>query len=65
VSGVTRIEITDRRWKNPVRAGYWLAKWPLDGGRFKQCLFSIQKYGERGAYRRAVRARTAALAVLA
>jgi hypothetical protein len=39
---VTRIEITDRRCKNPVRVGYWLAKWPLDGGRFKQCKSSIQ-----------------------
>jgi hypothetical protein len=61
VSGVTRLEIMDRRCKNPVRTGYWLAKWPFDGGRFKQCLFSIQKYGERGAYFLAVRAREEAL----
>jgi hypothetical protein len=64
VSGVSRIEITDRRWKNPVRAGYWLAKWPLDAGRFKQCMFSIQKYGERGAYLKAVQVRKQALKAL-
>lgn len=32
VSGVTRIGITDRRCKNPVRAEYWLAKWTVHGG---------------------------------
>ena len=61
---MTRIEITDRRWKNPVRAGYWLAKWPIDGGNPKQRKFSIQKYGERGAYLKAVRARRLGLNAL-
>lgn len=61
VSGVTRIGITDRRCQNPVRAEYWLAKWPVEGGTAKQRKFSIQKYGERGAYLLAVRARKEAL----
>ncbi|GMV51973.1 MAG: hypothetical protein AMXMBFR67_35160 [Nitrospira sp.] len=61
VSGVTRHEAPGRTPTSP-RHSFWLAQWPIGGGKAKKRKFSIKRYGERGAYLRALRARRAALA---
>ncbi|MDI3467923.1 MAG: hypothetical protein OJF50_006744 [Nitrospira sp.] len=63
VSGVTRHEAPGRTPTSP-RQIFWLAQWPIGGGRAKKRKFSISKYGERGAYLRALRARRNALKAL-
>ena len=57
VAGVTRIVSIDRRWKQVARAAYWVARWPGEGGTVKQRRFAVTKYGERGAFLKAVQAR--------
>jgi hypothetical protein len=44
----------ERRW-------FWVASWVLPDGRAKRVKFSVNKYGEEGAFRRAVKMRRAAL----
>lgn len=63
VSGVSRHEAPGRTPTSP-RHLFWLAQWPIGGGKAKQRKFSIKRYGERGAYLRALRARRAALKTL-
>lgn len=63
VSGVTRHEAPGRTPTSP-RHSFWLAQWPIGGGKAKKRKFSIKSYGERGAYLRALRARRAALTTL-
>ena len=63
VSGVTRHEAPGRTPASPRRL-FWLAQWPIGGGKAKKRKFSIKRYGERGAYLRALRARRAALTTL-
>ncbi len=63
VSGVTRQDTPGRTPASPRRL-FWLAQWPIGGGRAKKRKFSIKRYGERGAYLRALRARRAALTAL-
>lgn len=46
------------------KRGYWLAFWTVAPGKGKRIKFSIRRFGERGALRRAMRARKAALATL-
>jgi hypothetical protein len=43
---------------------YWLAQWPIENGRAKMRKFGVKKYGEEGAYLRALQVRRAALAAL-
>ena len=57
IAGVCRAQNTDGRW-------YWVARWSPAPYKGKQVKFSIHKYGEQGAFRRAVRARKQALAAL-
>ena len=64
VAGVTRIVSIDRRWKHVARAAYWVARWPGEGGTVKQRRFAVTKYGERGAFLKAVQARKHGLACL-
>lgn len=64
VAGVTRIVSIDRRWRNVARAAYWVARWPGEGGTVKQRRFAVTKYGERGAFLKAVEARRHGLACL-
>lgn len=40
---------------------FWVASWPLPDGRRKRVKFSVGKYGEEGAFERALKARTEAL----
>lgn len=63
VSGVSRHETAGRTPTSP-RHTFWLAQWPIGGGKAKMRKFSIKRYGERGAYLRALRARRAALTTL-
>lgn len=44
---------------------FWVASWPLADGRRKRVKFSINKYGEDGAFEMALNARNDALAKLA
>ncbi len=60
VSGVTRHDTPGKTPTSP-RCLFWLAQWPIGGGKAKKRKFSIKRYGERGAYLRALRARRAAL----
>jgi hypothetical protein len=43
---------------------FWVASWPLPDGRRKRVKFSVKKYGEDGAFRMAMDARSAALGKL-
>ena len=40
---------------------FWVASWPLPDGRRKRVKFSVNKYGEEGAFERALAARNEAL----
>ncbi len=64
VSGVSRHEAPGRTPTSP-RTAYWLAQWPIGDGRAKQRKFGVKKYGEHGAYLRALQARRVALTALA
>lgn len=44
----------ERRW-------FWVASWVLPDGRAKRVKFSVNKYGEEGAFKMAARARRAAM----
>lgn len=57
ISGVTRIAAWETHRGRRLYRRYWLAQWPIKPGKAKTKKFSIKQYGERGAYRRAVRAR--------
>ena len=59
---MTRIVSIDRLWKNMARAAYWVARWPGPEGTVTQRRFALTKHGERGAYWKAVQARSQALA---
>ena len=65
ISGVTRIEAVERSRGRIYPRRYWLAQWPIGNGKAKMKKFSITRYGERGAFQRALRARREALARLA
>lgn len=65
ISGVTRIDTREKSRGRIARRRYWLAQWPIGEGRAKMKKYSIQRYGERGAFQRAVRARRQALKSLA
>lgn len=63
VSGVSRHEAPGRTPTSP-RTAFWLAQWPIGDGRAKRRKFGVKRYGEQGAYLRALQARRAALAAL-
>ncbi len=61
ISGVTRID-TKERFRGRIRhRRYWLAQWPIGGGKARIVKYSIARYGERGARQRALQARRQAL----
>lgn len=64
VSGVTRIDAMETDRGRPRRRQYWLAQWPIGSGKAKQRRFSVTRYGEQGAFQRAVQARREALRAL-
>jgi len=63
-AGVCRYAYLDIRDKRTVGRGYWLAFWTLASGKSKRIKFSISRFGERGAFKRAMRARKEAMATL-
>lgn len=64
VPGVTRIEHYElNRGRKRLRV-YWVAQWPVSPGRAKQKKFSVRVYGERGAFRLALKARNQGLRAL-
>ncbi len=64
VSGLTRVD----RWEvsngRRRRRLYWEAQWPIGHCKSQHRRFSITKYGEEGAYLKALAAREAALRAL-
>jgi hypothetical protein len=40
---------------------FWVASWPMPGGRRKRVKFSVKKYGEDGAFKMALKARKTAM----
>jgi hypothetical protein len=62
VSFHTEVIDTER---GPVERRFWIARLPLEPWRTKLAKFSVAKYGPEEAFRRAVKARKAALARLA
>jgi hypothetical protein len=63
ISGVSRHELAGHTPRSPRRA-YWIAQWPIGRQKAKMRKFSVKRYGEEGAFRRAVAARRRALAAL-
>ena len=48
----------EKRW-------FWVASWVLSDGRAKRIKFSVKKYGEEGAFKKAVKARRSAIREMA
>ena len=65
VSGITRIEAFEKSRGRVYHRRYWLAQWPIGKSKAQKKKFSITRYGERGAFQRAVHARRQALKRLA
>ncbi len=65
ISGLTRIDRWELSRGYRYHRLYWEAQWPIGEGRAKHKKFSILKYGEEGAYQRALAARDTALRALA
>lgn len=61
VSGVTRIDKQENTRGRIRHRLFWLAQWPIGGGKARMKKFSIKRYGERGAFQRELRARRQAL----
>lgn len=64
VSGVTRSVVRDRRSQAVGPTVYWVARWPGDHGTATQRRFSVKRFGEWGAFLKAVEARRHGLACL-
>lgn len=64
ISGLTRVDRVELSGR-PQRRLCWEAHCPMGQGRAKRKRFSIRKYGEEGAFQRALAAREAALHALA
>jgi len=64
VSGVVRVDLWETRQGRRWRRVYWDAQWPIANGKARHKKFSVKKYGERGAYLRALAARRVALRAL-
>jgi hypothetical protein len=56
VSGVPRIDALEKN-RGIYHRRYWLAQWPIGNGKAQIKKFSITRYGERGAFQWAMRAR--------
>ena len=64
ISGLTRVDTWQMYKGRRFRRLYWDAQWPIGNGKAQHKKFSITKYGEHGAYRRAFTARKTALKAL-
>ena len=61
ISGVRRVDCVVVFPGRSQRQIYWVATWPRGDGRTKHRKFFVTKYGEEGAYQRALDTRVAAL----
>ena len=61
VSGLSRIDRWEFSKGRSVHRLYWDVQWPIENCQSRHKKFSILKYGEDGAYRRALKARAVAL----
>ncbi|MBC7838350.1 MAG: AP2 domain-containing protein [Nitrospiraceae bacterium] len=64
ISGLTRVDTWQMYRGRRFRRLYWEAQWPIGNGKAQHKKFSIPKYGEEGAHRRARTARNTALKAL-
>ena len=64
LAGVCRYAYLDIRDKRTGGRDYWVAFWTPASGKSKRIKFSISRFGERGALKRAMRARKEAVATL-
>jgi hypothetical protein len=64
VSGIIRVDVQEKSRGRLYRRIYWDAQWPLGKGKACHKKFSVKKYGERGAFLRALRVRNQALKTL-
>lgn len=53
-SATRELPASQQRW-------FWVASWPLPSGKRKRVKFAVNKYGEQGAFRRALKARRQAM----
>ena len=65
ISGLMRVDKWQVHNGRRARRLYWEAQWPIGNGKARHKKFSITKYGEEGAKRKALAARRAALKALA
>ena len=65
ISGLMRVDKWQVHNGRRARRLYWEAQWPIGNGKAQHKKFSITKYGEEGAKRKALSARRAALKALA
>ena len=65
ISGLMRVDKWQVQNGRRARRLYWEAQWPTGNGKARHQKFSITKYGEEGAKRKALAARRAALKTLA
>lgn len=61
ISGVSRTKNTKKYKDKSYEYGFWQAYWCPEPGKTKSVRFSVKKYGEKGARRRAIEAREKAL----
>jgi hypothetical protein len=65
ISGVTRVNVMEKGHSGrPFRKVYWDVQWPIGNGKARHKKFSVKKYGEHGAFLRALQARREALKAL-
>jgi len=65
ISGLMRVDTWQVHNGRRSRRLHWEAQWPIGNGKARHQKFSITKYGEEGAKRKALAARRAALKALA
>jgi hypothetical protein len=61
ISGVSRIDVWEKNRARIYRRIYLDAQWPTDHGKARHKKFSVKRYGERGAFLRALKTRRQAL----
>ncbi|TWT49336.1 AP2 domain protein [Rubripirellula amarantea] len=62
ITGVRLVTEVDPRWPSEPEYKYWVAQWSPSKGVRKTKRFSVDKYGDKEAYRLAVKARNRGVA---
>jgi hypothetical protein len=50
-----RVDVLENKRGRLHRPVYWDAQWPIGNGKARHKKFSVKKFGERGAFRRALK----------